>query len=154
MYDKFGAARTKELMEDLATKNKFTLTSAELSLLKDDFEASFSDDMECEAVVGMYAKKGYIMDPHTATCMRAYETLRDKKLPTVVYSTAEWTKFSPAVSKALGNEVEGDTEALKWVSSHANVSVPSMINGLFTKPVIHSIVVEKEAIKEEMLNFL
>jgi threonine synthase len=154
MYDKFGAARTKELMEDLATKNKFTLTSVELSSLRNDFEASFSDDMECEAVVGMYAKKGYIMDPHTATCMRAYETLREKKLPTVVYSTAEWTKFSPAVSKALGHEVEGDIEALKWVRDHADVSVPSMINDLFDKPIIHNIVVEKEAIKEEMLNFL
>jgi threonine synthase len=86
--------------------------------------------------------------------MRAYETLREKKLPTVVYSTAEWTKFSPAVSKALGHEVEGDIEALKWVSDHADVSVPSMINDLFDKPIMHNIVVEKEAIKEEMLNFL
>ncbi len=154
MYDKFGAARTKELMEDLANKNKFTLTEAELRSLREDFDASFSDDMECEAVVGMYAKKGYIMDPHTATCMRAYETLREKKLPTVVYSTAEWTKFSPAVSKALGHEVEDDTEALKWVSEHANVSVPAMIKGLFDKPVIHTIVVDKEDIKGEMLNFL
>jgi len=154
MYDKFGAARTKELMEALANENKFRLTSSELASLREDFDASFSDDIECEAVVGMYAKKGYIMDPHTATCMRAYETLREKKLPTVVYSTAEWTKFSPAVSKALGHEVEGDIEALKWVSEHANVSVPAMINGLFDKPVIHKIVVEKEAIKGEMLNFL
>jgi len=72
----------------------------------------------------------------------------------VVYSTAEWTKFSPAVSKALGHEVEGDIEALKWVSENADVSVPAMINRLFDKPVIHSIVVEKEAIKGEMLNFL
>ncbi|WP_296823400.1 threonine synthase [Sulfurovum sp.] len=154
MFDKFGAARTKELMEALAAENKFTLTSTELSSLREDFDASFSDDMECEAVVGMYAKKGYVMDPHTATCMRAYETLREKKLPTVVYSTAEWTKFSPAVSKALGHEVEGDIEALKWVSEHANVSVPAMINELFEKPVIHNLVVEKEAIKGEMLNFL
>ena len=154
MYDKFGAARTKELMEALSNENKFTLTESELASLREDFDASFSDDMECEAVVGMYAKKGYIMDPHTATCMRAYETLREKKLPTVVYSTAEWTKFSPAVSKALGHEVEGDTEALRWVSEHAHVPVPAMINGLFDKPVIHSIVVEKEAIKGEMLNFL
>ena len=94
------------------------------------------------------------MDPHTATCMRAYETLRDKKLMTVVYSTAEWTKFSPAVAKALGHEVEGDTEALKWVSENANVTVPPMIHSLFDKPVVHSVVVEKESIKGEMLNFL
>ena len=94
------------------------------------------------------------MDPHTATCMRAYNTLRDKALKTVVYSTAEWTKFSPSVAKSLGYEVKDDTEALKWVSKHTSATVPAMIEGLFSKPVIHTIVVEKEKIKEEMLNFL
>jgi threonine synthase len=154
MFDKFGAARTRELMESLATDGKYQLTADELALLREDFDASFSDDEECEAVVGAYAKKGYIMDPHTATCMRAYKTLREKDLKTVVYSTAEWTKFSPSVSKSLGHEVKDDVEALKWVSEHADVAVPPMIHGLFEKPVIHSVVVEKESIKGEMLNFL
>lgn len=154
MFDKFGAARTKELMEALARDGKYRLSADELAALREDFDASFSDDEECESVVGEYAKKGYIMDPHTATCIRAYRNLREKNLKTVVYSTAEWTKFSPSVSKALGHEVKDDVEALKWVSEHANVSVPPMINSLFEKPVIHSVVVEKESIKKEMLNFL
>jgi len=154
MFDKFGATRTKELMDQLSTEGKFQLTSDELSSLREDFDASFSDDKMCEAVIGAYAKKGYIMDPHTATCMRAYETLCTKDLKTVIYSTAEWTKFSPSVAKALGKEVEGDIEALKWVSRHANTSVPPMIQGLFSKPVIHRVVVHKESVKGEMLNFL
>jgi len=154
MFDKFGAARTKELMDALANDGKYQLNSDELALLREDFDASFSDDEECESAVGEYAKKGYIMDPHTATCMRAYRTLREKNLKTVVYSTAEWTKFSPAVSKALGHEVKDDIEALKWVSHNANVTVPAMISALFSKPVIHSVVVQKDAIKGEMLNFL
>jgi threonine synthase len=94
------------------------------------------------------------MDPHTATCIKAYETLRQKALPTVIYSTAEWTKFSPTVAKALGHPVQGDIEALKWVAEHKDVTVPPMINALFAKPVIHTVVVEKDAIKEEMLDFL
>ncbi len=154
MFDKFGAARTKELMDDLANIGKSQLTDLELASLREDFDASFSDDMECEAVIGLYARNGYIMDPHTATCMRAYEHLRQTNLKTVIYSTAEWTKFSPAVSKALGNEVNGDIEALNYVSQNTNVTVPSMITGLFSKPIKHSIVVEKESIKGEMLNFL
>ena len=80
MFDKFGEARTKELMESLADEGKYQLSAEELALLREDFDASFSDDEACESVIGAYAKKGYIMDPHTATCMRAYETLRDKKL--------------------------------------------------------------------------
>jgi len=154
MFDKFGPARTKELMDALASEGKYQLTVEELALLREDFDASFSDDAECEAVVGAYAKKGYIMDPHTATCMRAYDTLREKALKTVVYSTAEWTKFSPSVAKSLGHTVKDDTEALKWVSENTNVTVPPMIDGLFSKPIIHSVVVKKEEIKGEMLNFL
>ncbi len=154
MFDKFGAVRTKELMDALAAEGKYTLSTEELASLREDFDASYSDDDACEAVVAKYAKKGYIMEPHTATCMRAYDTLREKKLKTIVYSTAEWTKFSPAVSKALGHDVKEDTEALKWVSTSTNVSVPKMIEGLFVKPIIHSVVVRKENIKEEMLSFL
>lgn len=154
MYDKFGVSRTKELMDDLNRDGKFQLNSEELRSLQEDFSATFSNDEEGEAVIAAYAKKGYIMDPHTATCMKAYETLRDEKLPTVIYSTAEWTKFSTTVAKSLGHSVKDDLEALKWVSEHAQVPVPPMIHGLFDKPVIHTVVVDKESIKGEMLNFL
>ncbi|RRS32496.1 MAG: threonine synthase [Epsilonproteobacteria bacterium (ex Lamellibrachia satsuma)] len=154
MYDKFGAQRTKELMDNLNDDGKFQLSNEELESLQEDFAATFSSDEEGEAVIAVYAKKGYIMDPHTATCMKAYEILRKEKLPTVVYSTAEWTKFSTTVAKALGHAVKDDLEALKWVSDHADAPVPSMISGLFSKPIIHTVVVDKESIKGEMLNFL
>jgi len=154
MYDMFGATRTKELMESLSHEGKFTLTDAERTRLQEDFSASWSDDTLCENEIAKYAQKGYIMDPHTATCIKAYETLRQKALPTVIYSTAEWTKFSPTVAKALGHPVKGDIEALKWVAEHTDVTVPPMIHALFAKPVIHTVVVEKDAIKEEILDFL
>ena len=154
MFDKFGAQRTRELMEDLNRDNRFQLTVEELASLQEDFAATFSNDAEGEEVIAAYAEKGYIMDPHTATCLKAYETLREENIPTILYSTAEWTKFSTTVAKALGHEVKSDVEALSWVSGHADVTVPAMIKDLFSKPIIHDIVVEKEAIKGEMLNFL
>jgi len=154
MFDKFGAQRTKVLMEELNVHKKFQLTAEELLSLQEDFAATYSSDEEGEAVIAEYAKKGYIMDPHTATCLKAYENLREEKIPTILYSTAEWTKFSTTVAKSLGEAVENDVEALAWVSQNAEVTVPPMINALFTKPVIHDIIVEKEAIKGEMLNFL
>jgi len=154
MFDKFGATRTKELMDALVNNGKYQLTDDELASLQEDFVATFSNDAEGEDVIAKYAKKDYIMDPHTATCMKAYETLREENLPTVIYSTAEWTKFSSTVSKSLGHTVKDDTEALQWVTEHAHVSVPPMITGLFDKPVKHSVVVDKKSIKGEMLNFL
>jgi len=154
MFDKFGGKRTKELMDELNNNSKFQLTDVEIASLQEDFSATFANDKEGEEYISKYAKKGYIMDPHTATCMKAYEELREKEIPSIVYSTAEWTKFSTTVSKALGGNAIDDKEALKWVSSTANVSVPSMINSLFDKNIKHTTVVEKESIKGEMLNFL
>jgi len=156
IYDKFGAERTRELMESLNREKRFVLTDEELASLQEDFTASYSDDAECESEIAKYAKKGYIMDPHTATCIKAYETLRERPLPTVIYSTAEWTKFSSTVAKSLGHPVRDDREALRWVSEHTDASVPPMIHALFEKPEVHTAVVEKDVniIKEEMLNFL
>ena len=54
----------------------------------------------------------------------------------------------------MGNNLKDDIDALKWVSSNSNVSVPNMIHELFDKDITHSVVVDKEYIKDEMLNFL
>jgi len=154
LFDKFGADRTRTLLESLDREGKFQLSSDELASLREDFDATYSSDEEGEAVIAAYAKEGYIMDPHTATCLKAYHELREEKLPTVIYSTAEWTKFSMTVSRALGHPAKDDLDALKWVSEHAGVTVPVMISGLFKKPIRHSVVVDKKSIKEEMLKFL
>ena len=155
LFDKFGAERTKELMESLNTVGKYSLTAEELASIQEDFEATYSEDDECEAYISKYAKDGYIMDPHTATCMKSYEKSTPKNLKTIVYSTAEWTKFSTTVARALGSDkTANDTEALKWIAENTDEKVPAMIDALFTKDVKHGNVVEKEFIKDEMLSFL
>ncbi len=154
LFDKFGFERTRQLMEDLERDGRYTLSEDELQMLREDFDATFSGDKEGKAVIASYAKKRYIMDPHTATCLKAYETLRKKSLKTVIYSTAEWTKFSPTVCEALGHKVKSDMEALEWVSQHYGAKVPEMISELFSKPIVHDTVIEKERIEEEILKFI
>ncbi len=155
MFHKFGAERTKELMDDLASKNKFTMTEEEKAEIQKDFSATYSEDDQCEAYIAKYAKEGYIMDPHTATCMKSYEKDTLKDLKSIVYSTAEWTKFSPTVARALGQtDIKEDTEAIEWIKANTNVTSPKMIDGLFAKEIKHTVIVEKEDIQKEMLTFL
>jgi len=154
LFDKFGATRTKELMQNLETNGKYQMSDDEIKSIQEDFSASFSDDKECSKTITSYAKDGYIMDPHTATCIKAYKTLREKNLKTVIYSTAEWTKFSPVVAKALGYDAKNDIEALDIISKNSNLKVPSLIRNLLDKDIIHKDVVQKENIKHEMLKFL
>jgi len=155
LFDKFGANRTKEFMSSLNSEEKYSLTKEELEILQEDFVATYSSDSECEHEIADYAKRGYIFDPHTATCMKSYKQREKKELKSIIYSTAEWTKFSTTVAKALGNSnISNDTEALKWLSQNTSQKVPSMIDGLFSKEIKHPLVIEKEFIKEEMLKFL
>ena len=95
------------------------------------------------------------MDPHTATCFKTYDTCRTEPLKTIVYSTAEWTKFSPVIANALtGEEGAHDIDALKSIALKANIEIPAMINELFDKPIIQSSIIEKEMIEKEILAFL
>jgi len=161
LFHKFGAERTKVLMDALNSNNKFSMTQEEVASIQADFAATYSEDDQCEAYIAKYAKgnafnkEGYIMDPHTATCMKSYEKDTPKDLKTIVYSTAEWTKFSPTVARALGQaDITEDTAAIEWIKNNTNVTSPKMIDGLFAKKIKHTVIVEKEDIEKEMLTFL
>lgn len=155
LYGLYGADRTRELMHDLDTKKIYTLTQEELIKLQEIFVADYCKDAEGKEYIKSTFNDGYLMDPHTATCFKAYETCATKDIPTIIYSTAEWTKFSPVIANALtGEEDAQDIVALESISKTANVEIPSMINELFSKKIIHDTVIEKENIEEEILKFL
>ena len=95
------------------------------------------------------------MDPHTATCFKAYETCREKPLKTIVYSTAEWTKFSPVIANALTGEVDThDIDALNSIANEAGIEIPAIIKGLFGKEIAQKTIIEKSEIEKEILAFI
>lgn len=156
MFSLFGAKRTKELFDNLNKDNIFTLTEDETKLLQEEFSAVNSDDAYGAKIIKSYLDDGYLMDPHTATCIKAYENLREEKLKTVIYSTAEWTKFSPTVLNALNEDSKtyADKEALEEISSKFNANLPQSISSLFGSKINHNIIIEKEKIEEEIVNFI
>ena len=155
LFDLFGAERTKDLMQQLDNDHHYQLTGDELKKLQAIFSADFCDDAEGKAYIKNTFEKGYLMDPHTATCFKAYDTCRDKPLKTIVYSTAEWTKFSPVIANALTGEVDThDLKSLKSISEVAGIKIPAMINELVTKEIAQKTVIEKEKIEEEILKFI
>ncbi len=156
IFDLYGAERTRELMADLDEKEVYTLTAEELTTLQSLFAA---DNCEGEAgkayIKSVYENDGYLMDPHTATSFKAYENSKDDGIKTIIYSTAEWTKFSPTIAEALTGEAGAkDIDALQTIAKKANIEIPAMINGLFDKKITQDSVIEKEDIEKEILAFL
>ncbi|OCL88665.1 Threonine synthase [Aliarcobacter thereius] len=156
IYDLFGAKRTKELMEDLNSKNIFTMSQDETKELQKYFSATFSNDSFGNQTIKDFLDNGYLMDPHTATCIKAYKELKDKDLITVIYSTAEWTKFSPTVLNALNQNSTKytDKEALEEISTKFNAKLPDTIKELFNSKIIHNLVIQREKIEENIISFI
>jgi threonine synthase len=155
LFDLFGEARTKELMLQLDTEKYYQLNDDELAKIQSIFTADFCNDDEGKKYIKDAFSKGYLMDPHTATCFKAYDTCRDKPLKTIVYSTAEWTKFSPVIANALTNEEDAhDIDALKSIAKNANIEIPKVISDLFEKEITQKTIINKEDIEDEILSFL
>ncbi len=156
LFDKFGAERTKEMMDALAEENRYTLTADELAALQEDFAAIDSDDAYGQKVIKRYADKGYVMDPHTATCLKAYENLKEKALPMVICSTAEWTKFAPTMLMAIeeNSDKKSDLEALHEISEKLGIDITPRVRALFEKEIVHKDIVEKDAIESKILQFI
>ncbi|WP_457561514.1 threonine synthase [Caminibacter pacificus] len=170
IFDKFGEERTKELMTSLEKNGYFELTKEELTKIQEDFDADFATDGECEEIIRRYAnKENYLMDPHTATAIKAYEYLKGKgKLNNyvVAYSTAEWTKFAPSIYYALtGEDVNreiaeleeqtiSDKDAIAYIETHYDVKAPDMIRELFEKDIVNENIINKNAIKDEIIKFI
>ncbi|WP_323594559.1 threonine synthase [Aliarcobacter butzleri] len=156
IYSLFGANRTKELMEELNKNNIFKMSKNETEQLQKYFSAIYSNDTFGAKTIKEFLDVGYLMDPHTATCIKAYNELKEKPLKTVIYSTAEWTKFSPTVLNALNeNSTQyADKEALEEISLKYNAILPQSIKDLFTVKINHSLVINKEDIETEIVKFI
>ena len=155
LYDLYGAERTKELMLQLDNEKYYQLSQQELEKLQAIFSADYCEDNEGKQYIKETFEKGYLMDPHTATCFKAYDTCREKPLKTVVYSTAEWTKFSPTIANALtGEQDANDLDALVSIAREAGIEIPAQISDLFEKKISQTTLIDKQEIEQEILAFL
>ena len=156
LFTEFGPRKTKNLLDKLQKKWYYKLSSDELHNLWEIFEASFSDDEEIkQAIKETLEKDNYLIDPHTATCIKSYKQ-DNSNLKKIMFSTAEFTKFAPNILKALNqnNENLSDKEALNILSKKYNKKIVPQIEKLFNAKIVHSKVIEKDEIENNILEFL
>ncbi len=155
LFDKFGAIRCKELMQNLEKYKKYTLNQKELTSLQEDFLACYCDDKFTKKTIRKYANKSMILDPHTATCLKAKEILPNDCI-NIICSTAEWTKFAPCMLNALNDddEIYDDKKALKEFSDKTDTKICKQIQEIFSKDITHDDIANKEQIQDLIKEFL
>lgn len=143
LFALYGAEKTREFMESLAKTKSYRLNPQELRALQGFFDAHKSDDSEALEMIRTYAKRGIIIDPHTATGLAAYN---DSGTKSIVCATAEWSKFAPTIARALGQKCSGDKEALDFISKAYNLPIHANIAALFHAPESNNAIVDKDEV--------
>jgi threonine synthase len=152
IFDLFGGDRTRALFESLQNDGVFELNGDELNALRAIFDATWSNEREVKTAMNRSAKDGYIVDPHTAVCFKAAR-LGEARVK-VICSTAEWTKFAPALLSALGEKSENDRDALDRVSSLCGAKIPKAIDDLFLKKSVAPKAIAPKAIEAQIIAWL
>lgn len=143
-----GAKRVGELMRELKTCGKYSLTESERANLS-EFLAEYSTEEETLAAINSaYSSINYLIDPHTAVAYDCYNKSKISKEKAILVSTASPFKFPYTVAKALNlNTDGGEGEIIKRMGAMAYGGIPYGIKKLLgsNKPTV---VKTKDEIKD------
>ncbi|NXL28987.1 THNS1 protein, partial [Glaucidium brasilianum] len=91
-----------QLYNQLENQGHFQLQKDLLEKLQQDLVAGWCSEEDCLAAIhSVYSTTGYILDTHTAVAKVVADRLQDRTCPIIISSTAHYSKFAPAILKAL-----------------------------------------------------
>ena len=151
--------KTKELMEELKTTGKYTITP-EMKEKLADFAAGYSTEEEtAESIHDTYQKTGYVMDTHTAVaahvCAQYRKDTQDEK-KCLVASTASPYKFVRNVMTAIDpkyDEME-DFALIDELEKVSGFPIPNAIKEIRDAEVRHTTECDADQMKETVKNIL
>jgi threonine synthase len=153
-------------MKELQEKGHFDVGQTVQQKMAQILWAGFATEAETlDTIKKTFTSTGYTLDTHTAVGMQVYEQYvaeTGDHTVTVLDSTASPFKFTASVLEALkengtetmSNAGGNEFALLQELSSVMGVSVHPALKDLEKKPVLHSRVCEKEAIKKELEDIL
>lgn len=154
-----NADKCAELMQDLASEGKYTITD-EMKANLADFVGVYTTEAEtAEEIKKTYEETGYVMDTHTAVAAHGYDQYvadTADHTPAVIASTASPYKFTRSVMNAIDPAYDSQTdfELVDELSKISGTTVPNAIEEIRTAPVLHHTVCEKEEMLAEVKKIL
>ena len=151
--------KTKELMEELKTTGKYTITP-EMKEKLADFAAGYSTEEEtAESIHDTYQKTGYVMDTHTAVAAHVCGQYRAKsgdQTKCVIASTASPYKFVKSVMSAIDaeNANADEFDLLPKLQEVSGVPMPQAIKDILDAKVLHDLECDADKMKETVKGIL
>ena len=159
LYLLFGCERCAELMNQLNSNGRYSLTESELCKLRESFVGYFTDESECRATVKrVYENENRLIDTHTAVAASAAERyMSDYKAKSamLVVSTASAYKFASDVLLSLtAAKPECDLDAPEMLRQFSGEAIPEPLVKVLSKPAIHTEVCDKEQMSSAVKSFV
>lgn len=157
-----NAERITGLMNELNTNGVYKITSEELQKIQSQFFGAWVDELETKETIGrVYNDFKYLMDTHTSVAWRCLEKYRlltsDDNTYSIVLSTASPYKFCDSVLAGLGVEVKhGDNpfELLRQLHEKTGMPVPAKLAELENQPLLHTQIIDADAMQETVVENL
>lgn len=144
-----------QYMRSLSETGSYTVSDEIFKVLSDNFVGGFCTDADTKATIAkVYNEHGYLIDTHTAV---AYKLMLEHSTdrPTAVVSTASPFKFCDSVLDALGEKSdETGVELIEKLALFTGNAAPAPLCGLDQRPVRFESVIEKQAMKQAVTEFL
>ncbi|HIY57937.1 MAG TPA: threonine synthase [Candidatus Tetragenococcus pullicola] len=126
-----NADQTREWMQQLKTKNSFSLPT-KMQEKWTDFEAGFATEEETKgAIFQRFKETGYVIDPHTAVAVHvAHQFVNDRAQ--LIVSTASPYKFPKTVVEALTakKSTGNDFVAVDELNKITGLAIPQAVSTL------------------------
>ena len=104
---------SKELtaaMAQFSSTGKLSFTAEQIAEINEIFiAASVDNEQTLETIKNFHEATGYVLDPHTATGVKAGKDLSGGKYPVICLATAHPAKFPDAVHQAIDKDPERPT---------------------------------------------
>jgi threonine synthase len=104
---KQDSKRLAAAMQQFAETGQLAFSAAQIAEVNEIFLATAVDNEQTLATIrAFHQATGYVLDPHTATGVKAGKDLSGGEYPVICLATAHPAKFSEAVNQAIGQDPE------------------------------------------------
>lgn len=151
-----GQQKTKQYMSQLQTKGSYQAEN----ICNHEISGEYATEKETfQAIKKVYDDAHYVMDTHTAVAYAAYQKYKNAtkdNTPMVIVSTASPYKFTKDVMTALdeNNQKEDVFVLMEKLQQVSGVVVPTPIQGIEKRKILHNHVCEKQNIKKFVSQYL
>ena len=155
-------AQVVSWMDSLKKEGKYAVSPQILRTLQSLFVGGFAEENGIlKTIRSVYDRCDNVVDTHTAVGFNVYGRYYQRssdETKTIFVSTASPFKFPNTVAEALFEKDfckgKDDEEIIKSLSDESSLSIPSGLLHLSSKPVLHNDLIEKDGMKEWVLNHL